>query len=289
MMDLLNQSPSWTQTIENVKPSDPPKPVETPKEEEKELPLPFAASSRGKVKPHGDKYIQAIQTWQNEPTPANAGVMLQTLRPFMDAAITAHVGVPNPLIRGQAKKLLVESMRTFDPGVSSPRTHIYNQLIGLKRIARNQNNVLRIPERISLEQGALVRFQKEFEIEHGREPSDSEISDELGLSAARLKQIRKFHVGLAEGQFRTNSEGEDGSSSPGIKSDSHQKMWLKTVYSDLDPKDQQIMDYTLGMNGRKRLSNEQIAQKLNMTPGAVSQRKAKIQNILNNEDELRLL
>jgi hypothetical protein len=41
------------------------------------------------------------------------------------------------------------------------------------------------------------------------------------------------------------------------------------------------MDMTLGRNGRRRTSTQDIAKKLRVSPGAVSQRAAKIQDMLD--------
>ena len=57
--------------------------------------------------------------------------------------------------------------------------------------------------------------------------------------------------------------------------------WANFVYGDLGPTDQLIMDMTLGRNGRRRASTQEIARRLNITPGAVSQRAAKIQAMLD--------
>jgi len=42
-----------------------------------------------------------------------------------------------------------------------------------------------------------------------------------------------------------------------------------------------IMDMTLGRNGKRRTPTQEIARKLGITPGAVSQRAAKIQTMLD--------
>ena len=57
-------------------------------------------------------------------------------------------------------------------------------------------------------------------------------------------------------------------------------LWLKTVYDELDPYHQSIMEYTLGLNGKPVLSNLEIAKKLNRTPGAISQAKKRIEEKL---------
>ena len=62
--------------------------------------------------------------------------------------------------------------------------------------------------------------------------------------------------------------------------------WLRFVRDDLTDIDQQILDHTTGIGGAKVLSNKQLARRLQLTPGAISQRKLKIQAILDREEEL---
>jgi hypothetical protein len=62
--------------------------------------------------------------------------------------------------------------------------------------------------------------------------------------------------------------------------------WVSIVYNDLPTIDQKIMEYTLGLHGHKKLNNQEIAKKLNRSPGSISQRKVKIQQILDQESDL---
>ena len=55
------------------------------------------------------------------------------------------------------------------------------------------------------------------------------------------------------------------------------------VYYDLDDTNQSIMEYTLGLHGAPVLENREIANRLGITAGAVSQRKAKIQAMLDEQ------
>ena len=64
------------------------------------------------------------------------------------------------------------------------------------------------------------------------------------------------------------------------------KFWVELVYSDLDETDQLILAHTLGLRGREVLQNQQLAKKLGISPGAVSQRKQRIQRLLDREQQL---
>ena len=118
-----------------------------------------------------------------------------------------------------------------------------------------------------------------------REPSTQEIADHTGISTRRLQKIKSFHQPLAEGSL--THEGDDSGDSPGEVA-SHipgahraDDAWLSFVYDDLGPTDKLIMDMTLGRNGKRKSATQDIARKLNVSSGAVSQRAAKIQQMLD--------
>jgi len=75
--------------------------------------------------------------------------------------------------------------------------------------------------------------------------------------------------------------------SPGLAANqSARDAWVQIVYDELPSLDQKIMELSLGLHGRKPLSNLEIAKKLGRSPGAISQRKAKIQELLDQEQDL---
>ena len=63
-------------------------------------------------------------------------------------------------------------------------------------------------------------------------------------------------------------------------------MWTRVVHQGLNPFDQRVLELSLGLNGNKKLSNQEIASKLNRSAGAISQRKSQIQNLLDQERDL---
>jgi DNA-directed RNA polymerase specialized sigma subunit len=120
----------------------------------------------------------------------------------------------------------------------------------------------------------------------GRPPTDVELADMTGLSTRRIKKIRAFNQPISEGMTAAHTGGSDDNTNTEIASvlpnyTRHTDAWLDFVHDDLSPTDQLIMDMTLGRNGRRRVSTQEIANKLRITPGAVSQRAAKIQDMID--------
>ena len=240
----------------------------------------------GKLEP---EYEASFTAWQKNPNPQTAGAMVRQLQPAIDRGISAHVGkAASPNIRSKAKTMALQAARTYDPNRSRLGTHMVNHLQGLKRVSRKSQQVLKVPERVSLDRAYVQNQRAEFEDEQGRDASMEELSDRTGLSLRRLQYIEQFHKPIAEGTLSSLDVGGEGTGFSPAVDDDPSDVWFDAVYGDMDPTNQKIMEWTLGMHGRPQLSNQDIAMKLRMTPGAVSQRKAIIQHHLDQEEELGL-
>ncbi len=233
------------------------------------------------------QFHQDYGRWKRNPDPHNSTIMLQHMQPFVDKAIMAHVGQMNPILRSKGRQLALRALGSYDPNRSKLQTHIVNQLQSLKRASRQQTQVLRVPERVSLEQGHALNATNELRDELGREPTAYEVADRSGLSLKRLQYVQQHRQPLAEGTAKSwSSSDEDDEYSPAVRSNASTHYWPEFVYDELEPVNQKILEWTLGLHGQQRLSNQMIAAKLQISPGAVSQRKALIQKRLDQEDIL---
>jgi DNA-directed RNA polymerase specialized sigma subunit len=145
---------------------------------------------------------------------------------------------------------------------------------------------MRVPERVMLESQRLHAYSQELEDEMGRMPTDAELSDRLGISTKRMAKIRSYQPGMSSGQAEHGDpmQGQPASQLPGQQE--HENYWVDIVYQDLGPLDQKIMELTLGLNGHEKLSNQDVAKKVGRSPGAITQRKMKIQKLLDREQDL---
>lgn len=244
--------------------------------------MPFLEPNTSKLEP---AYRDVFTAWKRQPDKRRTDQLLRTIEPEIRKGISAHIGQSNPLIYSHARRLAVKSMSGYDPQQSKLGTYLVNQLQGLKRINRQQTQVLRVPERIMLERGQLDRAETELGEQLGRDPSINELADYTSLSPRRINYVRRFQQPLSEGYFASlETDNETSEFSPAVNQ-TDSSAWEELVYSDLNPIDQKVMEWTLGMHG-KQLSNQEIARRLRISPGAVSQRKLKIQQLLNQRDEV---
>lgn len=235
-------------------------------------------------------FADAWTAWKNEPSPINNSALLGKVQPILDTSLRHYGGgTTSPTLRSRAKLLALDAFRTYDPARGKLKTHLYSHMQGLQRYAAREQNVISLPERVALDHAHMIEAETALRDRFGRDPSDAELSDHIGLSAKRLQYIRQSHVPVSEGAASViDDEGDMNDpavSIPGARNTA----WETFVYHDLGSTDKLIMDYTLGRNGRPKLPTNKIAQRLGITPSAVSQRTAKIQTLLDMRDRLKVI
>jgi DNA-directed RNA polymerase specialized sigma subunit len=248
-----------------------------------DTPPPFSQKPTGP----GEDFPELHKQWLQQQTPALNTQILQRVQPMVDTALSSYVGQnPSSAMRTRAKLMALKAMHTFDPTRGNIKTHLLSQLQSLRRLSAQEQNIITFPEQIGLDFQKLTEAENALRDRLSRDPSDDELADSTGLSTRRIGKIRRFHKPIAEGSTVIET-ADDYADSGGIASKipgqvTEQEAWMNFVYGDLDPINKLIMDMSLGRNGRRKSSTQEIAQKLNITPGAVSQRAAKIQQMLNN-------
>jgi len=243
--------------------------------------LPFASgSSGGKLE---TEFEPPFTAWKQKATPQTRSELLRAVDPVIRSGIKSYGGPSrgSPNLRSQARQLALQSFDTYDPHRGTLKSHVLSNLRRLQRTGAQEAQIIRIPERVAMERKHLGESEEELRFKLGREPSDGEIADHTGLSMKRIGYIRQARPVGAESQIEDASDDASmpASTIPGV--DRTKTAWEGFVYHDLDPTNQAIFDMTLGRHGRKRQPTGEIARKLGITPGAVSQRAAKIQRMLD--------
>lgn len=284
------ESPLQRFQFEQPKPAKQPQPFKgMPSildDEQKPVEPPFSSK---KVKDVPDNFDEIHSKWLKNRTPESNTEILTAIQPIIDTAIQSYVGPnANQTARTQAKLMALRALETYDPSKGNVRTHLLSQLQSLRRYAAQQQNIIDVPEQVSLDYQSLQEATNELRDKLGREPTDEELADHTGLSTKRIKKIRSFNQPVSEGMTHneTAEDGSDGSVASNVPGkDPGLDAWLDFVYDDLSNTDKLIMDMLLGRNGRKKASVQEIAKELGISPSAVSQRAAKIQEMIDRRHE----
>lgn len=247
-----------------------------------DTPAPFSAKPPTGV---GTDFDAAYTQWQKTRSPETNTALLRTIQPVIDTAVTSYAGQnTSSTIRSKARMMALKALDSYDPQRGNVRTHLLSQLQGLRRVSAQAQNIISIPEQVGLDYAHLTERENELRDQFGRDPTDDELADATNLSKRRIQKIRAFNQPVAEGatikEVTEDSYGGDTASTiPGTHR--AEDAWFNFVYDDLGPTDKLIADLLLGRNGKRRTSTQEIARRLKITPGAVSQRAAKIQSMLD--------
>jgi DNA-directed RNA polymerase specialized sigma subunit len=212
--------------------------------------------------------------WMRTSNVQHMHQMLDTLAPDIDKAIYAYSGLnAGPAVKTRAKLLAAKAIKSYQPqSGSSLKSWVYTQLQPLTRYSRELSPAP-VPERAYQQLSSLKKIEADFYENKGRVPSDNELSDLTSMSMRQINKIRGMDKKVFS-ESATPFSGENSASSQEITATQNagfQKDVLDTMYNSFTPQEQIILEHKLGYNGKKILSNNDIAKKLKVSPGRVSQ------------------
>jgi len=184
----------------------------------------------------------------------------------------------NPQMRSQARLFAADAVSKFDPasGVKL-RTWTQSQLQSMQRFKRENQGPVKVPDRAAIDAWAIERSRRElFDEMDGREPDVKQIADRSGLSVKRIANVNSITRPVAA----TAQMYEEGQSTPDYMGEA-----LEYVYSESDPIDRKIIDYTTGYGGTPMLSKKDTALKLGISPAQVTRRSERIGIKLQEMDQ----
>jgi len=222
----------------------------------------------------------AYQSYQEDPSPQNLRKVVDALSPVIDYNLSSLNSANDPHMRNMARVYAGKAIQKYDPAYGADlKTWTTRQLQPLKRLRRQTQQVLKIPERIQLDGYHLSRSAQAFEDRMGREPDLGELSEEAKLPLKRIKQIKEY----------SRKVGVD---SPDLNSPEHESVSftdeaLDYIFDESDHVDRVILQHKLGYNGAEVLPTEAIKAKLNLTDSQLSRRSSRISmKLLKMESDL---
>lgn len=232
---------------------------------------------RAVAKPDIGPCEEAYAAWLRDRSPKSMSRLLDSFAPTINSEITRYEG-PRHLLRSRARVLAVKAVKTFNPMSGAKlQSWVVTNLKPLSRYGQRQRDV-RVPE-VALRQAAAVdRVTKELRDDLGRDPTDDEIADEIGISPKRVAKVRSMAVASVPSGQLDEIEGPDGDQSiaPGVVVPSRVPFAADAVYMSLDDTDRFIFDSLTGSHGSGVVPAKVVAARLGISQAAVSQRASRI-------------
>ena len=221
--------------------------------------------------------------WKAKPGPATLTPLIQSLKPTIQRSLASYGYDKDSNVISAAQIHLSKGLSRFDPEKSNIDTWATNELKRMPRVALRQRHAIPMPERVAADMRDMHAAERELQDKLGRDPTTGELADHTGISVGRIGKIRSSYgvPTLTEGMAQT-SEGEE--KAVGIANGSREHLVMELVYGELQPLDQQILDYTFGWHGQPKLNKVEIARRLKRSPAGITQHAAVIAHKLETLD-----
>lgn len=225
-----------------------------------------------------------LELWKRYKTGDNRALieLLESLAPLIHGQVGkfAGVGLPRVSIEMEAKRLTIQALDTYDPNFGTQlNTHITNYLKKIQRYVIKHQNVAQIPEPRAIALGRYTTIYENLESEKGREPTVSELADEMKWSPLEVERLQvEQRKDLSMTMDTDDSEGGFYYfQNPNLPTYADTQA-IEFVYFDSDPIDKKIMEYSFPKFGKTitPLTKKEISQKLSLTPQEVRKRQKQL-------------
>jgi RNA polymerase primary sigma factor len=200
------------------------------------------------------------------------------------AADYANLGLPLPDLVSEGNIGLIKAVERFDPEKGAKLSTYAAWWIkqSIKRALANQSKTIRVPVHQVEKIAKIRRLTERLALELGREPTDEELADEVGLSADQISALKSS--GIQPASLDAPVGRDDGDTSFGdMISDENaedpvEHLEEKDAHANLDgwlqvltPRERDIIKARYGLGGAGTKTLEAIGAKFGLTRERIRQ------------------
>jgi RNA polymerase primary sigma factor len=212
---------------------------------------------------------------------ANLGLVVKIAHDY------GNLGLPLLDLVSEGNIGLMKAVERFDPAKGGKLSTYAAWWIkqSIKRALANQSKTIRLPVHLVDKISKIRRVAISMSEELGREPTDEELAEEVGISASKLSQLRTVSIrpasldapmneddGTEFGEIVGDSDAVDPSEN---LSDKNMQEEITDLLGVLDERERKIINSRFGLDGGSARTLEEVGMKFGVTRERIRQ----LQNI----------